>query len=70
MESPSPADSSAKLKSVRTQTEAPFLECRKALEATGWDVDRAVRLIRSRLWQDMPKLINPVRGDDQPRQNR
>lgn len=36
-----------KLKEVRERTAHPFLKCRQALEATGWDVEAAIRLLRA-----------------------
>jgi NACalpha-BTF3-like transcription factor len=36
----------AKIKAVRKQTRAGTLDCRKALEATGGDVDRAIEYLR------------------------
>lgn len=36
-----------KLKEVRDRTAHPFLECRQALQAMGWDVEKAIRLLQS-----------------------
>lgn len=40
--------SGAQVKAVRRQTGAGAIDCRKALEAVGGDVDRAVEYLRER----------------------
>lgn len=55
----SPRTDGTSVKRLRDLTALPFLTIRNALEACGWDEDKAYRLLVSQV--DRPRLINPRR---------
>lgn len=58
--SPRTDGTSAKL--LRDLTDLPFLTIRNALEACGWDEEKAYRLLVTQATVDKPRLINPRRS--------
>lgn len=47
---------SDKLRAVREGSGCPFLDCRKALEACSWDVDKALVLLRQQTRESMMRF--------------